>query len=112
MSKIRIRKLLIVFFLQIALLVGTVGIGNERAWADSLNTETAAKQADQAAEKVVQDKEEVKKRVAPVGEKMIDKARETAQKNIQSTAQEVKEKQNSGEPVPPSKEKYLQNLQG
>lgn len=112
----RIRQIIGILVLPIILFVMMFSLFNEKVFAASLNSKSTVQQAEKASEKIVekQDIEETSKVLGQQesGTELIQKAREHASEKIKGLANEVKEKPNPDESLPPSKKGFLKNLEG
>lgn len=112
----KIRQTIWILVLPIILLVMMFSLSNEKVIAASLNSQSTARQAEKAAEKIVEDKniEETNKVFGQEenGTELIQKARENASEKLKGMANEVKEKPNPDESLPSSKKGFLKNVEG
>ncbi len=112
----KMRQIIQILVLPMILLVMMVSLSNEKVFAASLNSQSTAQQAEKASEKILekQDIEQTNKGFGQEenGTEVIQKARENASEKLKGMAEEVKEKPNPDESLPPSKKGFLKNVEG
>jgi hypothetical protein len=103
---------LMVLIAQISLFGARLDLLNDRAIVAAVNADAAAQKAEQASEKVRQE-DAIKTKFGETeeGDRLIDKARDTAQDKLKALAEKSKNERDL-ESLPPHETNFLENLQG
>ncbi len=103
---------LIVLIVQISFFGADLELLGDRAIIASVNADAAAQKAEKASEKVRQE-DSIKTKFGETeeGDRLIDKARDTAQDKLKSLAKKAKNERDL-ESLPPHEQNFLENLKG
>lgn len=103
---------LIILIAQISFFEVRIKSFDDRAIVVAVNANAAAQKAEKASEKVRQE-DSIKTKFGETeeGDRLIDKARETAQEKLKGLAEKSKTKRDL-ESLPPQEQNFLENLHG
>ncbi|ACK73414.1 hypothetical protein PCC7424_5062 [Gloeothece citriformis PCC 7424] len=100
--------------LSIVLLLSLLILPHQ-VFAAPLNPEKASQKTERAADIIVQDnqKENVKRQFGlnEHGSELVDKARDRANEKLKSLADKTRERQNTGESIPPDQKLFLEKME-